>query len=137
MLDDLKYLLEEAQKLPEKTEGEFTKLPDGEYDAVVYDVKFSTSKAGNYQFVWEFIITEGPNTKQHEWKYSSLKDAEGMKRLVTDLNKFGVKTTSIETIEKDLDLVKDVPVKLTITSKSAKNNPEVIFRNVSVKPCNS
>lgn len=137
MLDDLKYLLEEAQKLPVKDEGEFTKLPDGKYVAVIYDVKFGTSKAGNYQFIWEFIISEGPNTKKHEWKYSRLTDAEGMQRLISDLKKFGVKTDSVETIEKDLELLKDVQVELTIDSKPSKGNPEVIFRNVYVKPCNS
>ena len=85
-------------------------------------------------FVWEFIITEGEYTKQHEWKYNVLNNAENMQRLITDLSKFGVNTKSIESIENDLDVIIDVPVTLDIVSKPSKNNPETIYRNLSVKP---
>lgn len=134
MMDDLNALLEEAKKIPVKNDGEFERLPDGTYKAIVNKVEFKESKSGNLMFVWEFIITEGEYTKQHEWKYNVLNNAENMQRLITDLSKFGVNTKSIESIENDLDVIIDVPVTLDIVSKPSKNNPETIYRNLSVKP---
>lgn len=136
MLDDLNALLEAAKELPELPgDGEYQKLPDGEYTAIIDNVKFSESKKGSLMFVWEFIITDGPFTKYHEWKYSMLTSPENMQRLTTDLKKFGVNTTSMEKIEKDFNLLVDVPVTLKIESTVSKKDPSAApFRNVSVKP---
>ena len=138
MLDDLNALLEAAKELPElPAEGEYQKLPDGDYEAIITKVEFKESKKGNLMFVWEFIISEGEFTKYHEWKYSMLNSPENMQRLVTDLKKFGINTNSMETIEADFELLLDVPVTLKIESKANKQNPDAEpFRNVSVKPCN-
>lgn len=141
MMNELNALLESAKELPKKElgDGEFARLPDGEYDAVIFNVKFTESKtSGNLMFVWEFIISEGQYAKFHEWKYSVLNSPEAMQRLITDLTKFGVNTESIETIEKDFDTLLDVPVKLTIITTPNKTNPAAEpYRNISVKPCNS
>ena len=138
MLDDLNALLEAAKELPElPAEGEYQKLPDGEYEAIISKVEFKESKKGRLMFVWEFIITEGQFTKYHEWKYSMLTSPENMQRLVTDLKKFGVNTNSMETIETDFELLIDVPVILNIKTNVNTKNPDAEpFRNVSVKPCN-
>jgi hypothetical protein len=139
MLEDLNALLEAAKELPElPSEGEYQKLPDGEYQAIIDKVEFKESKSGKLMFVWEFIITEGQYVKYHEWKYSMLTSPENMQRLITDLKKFGVNTESMEKIENDFDLLINVPVTLKIESKVSKQNPDAEpFRNISVKPCNS
>lgn len=138
MLEDLNALLVAAKELPDTpADGEYQKLPDGEYDAVIDNVKFAESKKGNIMFVWEFIITDGPFIKYHEWKYSVLNSPENMKRLTTDLNKFGIDTEKgIEKIEKQFNNLVDVPVILIIESKVSKNDPDTVYRNISVKPCN-
>lgn len=138
MLEELNALLEMSKDLPPVSDGEFKKLPDGKYKAIITKAEFGTSKKGNLQFVWEFIITEGPHAKSHEWKYSSLTSAQNMQYLTADLNKFGVNTTDASTIEKDLDILIDVPVQLDIVSTPSKTDPNAEpFRNVYVKPCNS
>lgn len=137
-IKDINDLLNLAKELPPVEEGEFKKLPDGKYIAIIDKAGFGTSKKGNLQFVWEFIITEGPHTKSHEWKYSSLTSEVNMQYLVGDLKKFGVNTESYESIEKDLELLLDVPVQLDIVSTPSKKDPNAEpFRNVYVKPCNS
>lgn len=132
MIEDLNDLLDDAKGLPEQEE--FTKLPDGEYNAVIHAVEFTTSKSGNYMFKWEFIVTDGKYAKSHEWKYQVLNKPENMKRLTTDLSKFGVNTRSIEKIQGDLETLLDVPVLITIKSSENKQNPEEPYRNISVAP---
>ena len=41
-------------------------------------------------FKWEFIIQDKPYANRHEWKYTVLNKPENMKRLTTDLEKFGI-----------------------------------------------
>lgn len=136
MLEDLNLLLDAAKDLPQlPAEGEYQKIPDGVYNAVIDKVQFKESKKGKLMFVWEFIITEGEFTKYHEWKYSMLTSPEHMQRLTTDLIKFGVNIKSMDTIEKDFELLIDVPVTLKIESTVSKSNPDAEpFRNISVKP---
>lgn len=140
MMDDINTLLAEAEKLP-KTDfesGEFTKLPDGTYDAVISNAQFKESKSGNIMFMWEFIITEGPHVKKHEWKYSMLTSTQSTQILMSDLSKFGVNTKTMETIEQDIELLLDVPVTITISTVPNKaDSAKDPYRNISVKPCNS
>jgi hypothetical protein len=139
MMEDINALLAAAQELPKQEfeSGEFTKLPNGSYEAVICDVKFKESKTGKLMFVWEFIITEGQYTKKHEWKYSMLTSPQSTQILLSDLNKFGVNTKTLETIEEDFNLLLDVPVTINITETPAKDPTKEPYRNISVKPCNS
>ncbi len=132
MMDELKELFDAAKDLPTE---EFTRLEEGTYDAVVHAVEFTESKSKNLMFKWEFIVTEGPKKGAHEWKYNVLNKPEAMKRLVTELGKFGIDTTSIEKMQEQLGDVLDVPVKMTIKMSENKNNPAEPYRNVSVNPC--
>lgn len=135
MMEDLNALLSAAKELPEIAgDGEYQKIPDGLYNAVIDKVEFKESKAGKLMFVWEFIITEGQFNKYHEWKYSMLTTPENMQRLITDLNKFGVNTNDMTTMQNDLELLIDVPVTLEIKSTASKTDPETVYRNISVKP---
>lgn len=114
--------------------GEFTNVPDGVYEAEIYAVEFCESKNGNFMFKWEFIYTKDYEG-QHEWKYTVLNKPENMKRLITDLQKFGIDCTSMTTIRSELEHLLDVPVELTIkTSVSKANGNE--YRNISVNPLN-
>lgn len=138
MMEDINALLSAASELPQvDNSGEFTKLPNGIYEAVIFNIKFAESKSGKLMFVWEFIITEGEHIKKHEWKYSMLTSAQSTQILMSDLSKFGVNTKTIETIEEDFNLLMDVPVELKISETPAKDPTKEPFRNISVKPCNS
>lgn len=134
MMDELNALLE-ASKNVETTDG-FSKLPDGEYEAIIESVGFTESKnSGNLMFKWEFIITGPKFIKSHEWKYVVLNKPENMKRLTTDLAKFGINITSIDNIKNGLVNLLDVPVLLTIKTSEAKNDKEG-YRNISITPLN-
>ena len=56
-----------------------------------------------------------------------------MKRLTTDLEKFGIKCDSIDNIKNQLEDLLDVPVEITIKSSKSKTNDQV-YRNISVNP---
>lgn len=134
MMDELNALLE-ASKNVETTDG-FSKLPDGEYEAIIESVGFTESKSsGNLMFKWEFIITGPKFIKSHEWKYVVLNKPENMKRLTTDLAKFGINITSIDNIKNGLENLLDVPVLLTIKTSESKDGKEG-YRNISVNPLN-
>lgn len=133
MMDELNALLE-ASKNVETTDG-FSKLPDGEYEAIIESVGFTESKnSGNLMFKWEFIITGPKFIKSHEWKYVVLNKPENMKRLTTDLEKFGINTSSMATIQGGLENLLDVPVILEIKTTPAKEAGKDPFRNISIKP---
>lgn len=110
-------------------------VPDGTYDASIYAVEFTESKtSGNLMFKWEFIYAEDSDyANRHEWKYTVLNKPENMKRLTTDLEKFGIECTSIERIKEQLENLLDVPVTITIKSSESKSNGQ-IYRNISVNP---
>ena len=109
-------------------------VPDGTYEATVYAVEFTESKtSGNLMFKWEFVYTDEDYANRHEWKYTVLNKPENMKRLVTDLEKFGIECTSIDRIKEQLENLLDVPVTLTIKSSESKTNGQ-IYRNISVNP---
>lgn len=134
MMDELNALLE-ASKTVELNDG-FDKLPDGDYEAVVESVGFTESKnTGNLMFKWEFIITGPTHVKCHEWKYVVLNKAENMKRLTTDLAKFGINITSMDAIKNGLENLLDVPVYLSIKTSEGKDGKEG-YRNISVNPMN-
>lgn len=109
-------------------------VPDGTYDATIYAVEFTESKtSGNLMFKWEFIYTTEEVANRHEWKYTVLNKPENMKRLITDLEKFGIECDSIENIKSQLGHLLDVPVTITIKSSESKSNGQ-IYRNISVNP---
>lgn len=109
-------------------------VPDGTYEAEIYGVEFTESKkSGNLMFKWEFIYTDENYANRHEWKYTVLNKPENMKRLTTDLEKFGIECSSIEKIKEQLENLLDVPVVLTIKSSESKSNGQ-IYRNISVNP---
>ena len=109
-------------------------VPDGSYEAEIYGVEFTESKkSGNLMFKWEFIYTDENYANRHEWKYTVLNKPENMKRLTTDLEKFGIECSSIERIKEQLENLLDVPVILTIKSSESKSNGQ-IYRNISVNP---
>lgn len=116
------------------TVDDFSEVPDGTYEATIYAVEFTESKtSGNLMFKWEFIYTDEEYANRHEWKYTVLNKPENMKRLVTDLEKFGIECNSIEHIKEQLEHLLDVPVTLTIKSSPSKTN-DAVYRNISVNP---
>lgn len=113
---------------------DFSPVPDGTYDAIINSVEFTESKqSGNLMFKWEFIYTTEEYENKHEWKYNVLNKPENMKRLITELEKFGINCSSIETIKNSLEDLLDVPVILTIKTTVSKTKGNE-YRNVSVKP---
>lgn len=134
MMEELNALLEESKNVEI---NDFEKIPDGEYDAVIESVGFTESKTShNLMFKWEFIITGPKYAKVHEWKYTVLNKAENMKRLTTDLAKFGVNVTSMDNIRAGLENLLDVPVILTIKTSEGKDGKEG-YRNISVNPADN
>ena len=116
--------------------ADFSKeVPDGTYPATIYAVEFTESKtSGNIMFKWEFVYGDACEfANRHEWKYTVLNKPENMKRLTTDLEKFGIECTSIERIKDQLENLLDVPVEITIKSSESKSNGQ-IYRNISVNP---
>ena len=132
MLEELDRLLEASVDVELNT-GDFEPVVDGTYNAVIESVGFTTSKNDNYMFKWEFIIQDKPYVNRHEWKYTVLNKPENMKRLTTDLEKFGVNCSSMESIRNGLIDLLDVPVLLTIKTTVSKSNGQE-YRNISVNP---
>lgn len=133
MFEELNSLLQSAQNVELPEEGEFTELPEGEYKAVIDNIQFKESKAGNLMCEWEFIIDEGDYSNRHHWKYNVLNSPENMKRLLTELAKFGVDTTTMESIEKGFTDMINVPVTLEI-KKSVSKKTGTEFTNTHVNP---
>ena len=67
-------------------------------------------------------------------KYYVLNKPENMKRLVTDLEKFGINCSSMETIQKGLPNLLDVEVTLVIKTSEPKEEGKEGYRNISVSP---
>lgn len=133
MLDELNALLEESKKV--EVSDSFDKTPDGEYTAIIDSCEFKESKnSGNLMFVMEFIITGPKFSKRHEWKYYVLNKPENMKRLTTDLEKFGINVSSMKAIQDGLSNLLDVEVSLVIKTSEPKEEGKEGFRNISVNP---
>lgn len=130
---ELQALLEASADVELNDYGK--EVPDGTYPATIYAVEFTESKtSGNLMFKWEFVYGEDCEyANRHEWKYTVLNKPENMKRLITDLEKFGIECTSIERIKEQLENLLDVPVEITIKSSESKSNGQ-IYRNISVNP---
>ena len=134
MLNELNALLE-ASKDIEVNDGAFDKTPDGEYTAIIEACEFCESKSSkNLMFKIEFIITGPKYAKRDEWKYYVLNKPENMKRLVTDLEKFGINCSSMETIQEGLSNLLDVEVTLVIKTSEPKEEGKEGYRNISVNP---
>ena len=113
---------------------DYSPVPDGTYDAIIHAVEFTESKqSGNLMFKWEFIYTTEEYENKHDWKYTVLNKPENMKRLTTDLEKFGVNCSSMESIRNGLIDLLDVPVLLTVKTTVSKSNGQE-YRNISVNP---
>ena len=133
MLEELNALLE-ASKDVEVNDG-FDKIPDGEYEGIIYACEFCESKnSGNLQFKLELVITGPKFAKKHEWKYYVLNKPENMKRLTTDLEKFGINCTSMDTIQNGLESLLDVPVSIVIKTSEPKEEGKEGYRNISINP---
>lgn len=113
---------------------DYSQVADGTYEGTIYSVEFTESKkSGNLMFKWEFIYTSEGVENRHEWKYTVLNKPENMKRLTTDLEKFGIICDSIEHIKEQLGDLLDVPVNITVKSSESKTDGQ-IYRNISVNP---
>ena len=113
---------------------DYSQVADGTYEGTIYSVEFTESKkSGNLMFKWEFIYTSEDVANRHEWKYTVLNKPENMKRLTTDLEKFGIVCDSIEHIKEQLGHLLDVPVNITVKSSESKTDGQ-IYRNISVNP---
>ena len=135
MLDELNELLK-ASKDVEINDG-FDKTPDGEYNATIYSCEFCESKnSGNLMFKLELVITGPKYAKRHEWKYYVLNKAENMKRLTTDLEKFGINCSSMEKIQSELENLLDVEVSMIIKTSEPKEEGKEGYRNISINPLN-
>lgn len=135
MLDELNELLKASKDV--EVNDSFDRTPDGEYEAVIESCEFCESKnSGNLMFKMELVITGPKFAKRHEWKYYVLNKPENMKRLTTDLEKFGLNCSSMETINKGLESLLDVPVSLVIKTSEPKEEGKEGFRNLSINPLN-
>lgn len=134
MLEELNSLLQEAAKLPEQN---FDKVPDGKYTGIIDGVEFTESKSsGNLMFVWTLKYTDEKVAGRKDWKYQVLNKPENMKRLTTDLTKFGIDCTKdMEHIQNHLEDLLDVEVEIEVKTTVSKNNDEE-YRNISIKPLN-
>lgn len=133
MLEELNELLKASKDV--EVNDNFDKTPDGEYEAIIESCEFTESKtSGNLMFKMEFIITGPAFAKKHEWKYYVLNKPENMKRLTTDLEKFGLNCSSMETINKGLEDLLDVPVSLIIKTSEPKEEGKEGYRNISINP---
>jgi len=139
MKEDMKKELDNLLKEAEKVENvdNFEQLPDGDYIGIIDKVGFGISKAKNLKFTWEVKILEGDYANRREWKHQALTSPENFKRLTTDLEKFGVNTSSMTSIENDLDNLLDVKVHIEIKTNQPKDSTKNPFRNISIKPCDS
>ena len=118
-MEELNALLEASKEV--ELNDEFEKTPDGEYEGVIDKCEFTESKSsGNLMFKMELIITGPKYAKKHEWKYYVLNKPENMKRLTTDLEKFGINCTSMKTIGDSLESLLDVPVSIIIKTSEPK-----------------
>lgn len=136
MLKELTELLADSQGV-ELSDNEYEELPDGRYEAVVENFEFKESQAGNLMGAWHFIVSEGPHAGRHHFKHSMLTSAENMKRLTTDLSKFGIDTSSMVSIEDGIDeFLIGAAVELNISRSVAKSGKwkDTEFVNTSVKP---
>lgn len=112
----------------------FDTIPDGTYNAYIKEVGFGVAKSsGNLKFTWEFVITDKPFENRREWKHQPLTSPENMKRLTTDLKKFGVDTLSRATIEKGLSDLLDVEIVLTINTSVPTDPNKTPYRNMNIK----
>lgn len=125
LFEELDELLKESQDVELNT---FENTPDGIYDAYVQSAGFGVTKDKEEpKFTFEFVITGPTHDNKHEWKTYVLNKPENLKRLTTDLNKFGVKTSSMKEIQDQLEDILDVCVEIEIkTGKSG-------YRNISVE----
>lgn len=113
----------------------FENTPDGEYEGLIYACEFCESKnSGNLMFKMELVITGPKYAKKHEWKYYVLNKPENMKRLTTDLEKFGINCTSMKTIGDSLESLLDVPVSIIIKTSEPKEEGKEGYRNISINP---
>lgn len=134
MLEELNALLQESADLPEQT---FENVPDGKYEGIIDGAEFTESKqSGNLMFKWTLKYTTEKFAGRYDWKYIVLNKPENMKRLTTELTKFGIDCTkSVEHIQNHLEDLLDVPVEIEVkTTKSKKDETE--YRNISIKPLN-
>jgi hypothetical protein len=129
MMEDLKYLLEQSATVEPTS---FEEVVDGTYYAKIDTVEFTTTKAGDNCFKWEFSILDGKYKGQHVWDYTMLKTPEGMARLTTILKKFGIDVTSMETIMDGLGDIIDVPINLVV--KTTTSSQGKVFVNKSISP---
>ena len=133
MFEELNALLE-ASKDVEVNDG-FDKTPDGEYEGIIYACEFCESKTSkNLMFKLELVITGPKYAKRHEWKYYVLNKPENMKRLTTDLEKFGLNVSSMKTISDGLESLLDVPVSIIIKTSESKEEGKEGYRNISINP---
>lgn len=131
MLEELNALLEEAAKLPEQN---FDTIPDGSYEGIIDGAEFTESKnTGNLMFKWTLKYTTEEIAGRFDWKYQVLNSAENMKRLTTDLSKFGIDCSSIKKIQDQLEDLLDVEVAIVVKSTESKKTGE-IYRNISISP---
>ena len=134
MLEELNALLEESKNV-EVSDNNFEKTPDGEYTAIIDNCEFCESKnSGNLMFKMELIITGPKFAKKHEWKYYVLNKPENMKRLTTDLEKFGINCSSMTTIQNGLEDLLDVEVNMIIKTNEPKEEGKEGYRNISINP---
>ena len=132
MMEELNELLKASIDLPEQT---FDDIPDGTYEGFIDGAEFTESKKShNLMFKWTLKYTTEEIAGRYDWKYTVLNSPENMKRLTTDLSKFGIDTTtSIEDIKNHLEDLLDVPVSITVKTNIGKDN-ETKYRNISIKP---
>lgn len=127
MLDELNELFMEVKD----NEISFENLPDGEYLAKVIDAQYKLSKSDKPMVQFSFEITDGDYAGRKHNKFMMLcgNDETQLKanltRYGTEIKKYGIVATSIQDSFKQLEIITNKPVKLTITTKNEFTNTSV------------
>lgn len=123
---ELDELLEDSTKITkEELESGYEELPEGEYEAFIDEMEIKESKSGNLMLVWKFEVTDGEYEGEDHYKYSMLNDAKNMKRVTTELEKFGHSISKFSDLEDCLEDMLDEDVTITIEIDGTYTNTSV------------
>lgn len=98
-LKELNNLFNDVKDKDESEFSNFTKIPDGNYDAVIEDLEVTESKAGKPMFVLSFKITDGEFKGEIHKQFIMLcgndetQASRNINRYATTIKKLGIDIT--------------------------------------------
>lgn len=127
-LKDLNNLFNDVKDKDESEFSNYTRIPDGNYQAVIDDLEVTESKSGKPMFVISYKITEGEYKDEVHKQFIMLcgndetQASRNINRYATTIKKLGVDTTQgIEYTFKNLGVGLNKKVILKIETSIAKN----------------